>query len=169
MSDIIENKVAKSGIVQIDLLDFKPRDLYEIDIAEQLWQGLVLKEKDFRDWVKSFDWSSLKGKQVYIHCSADAIVAPWAYMLVSSTLSDLQIKHLVGNAEKALEHFWMENIQEHIASTDYSGARIMIKGCGDESTPHPIFAGFTSLVQEEARSVMYGEPCSSVPIFKRKT
>ena len=91
--DEIINRVKESSLIAMDLADFKPRlPLVGIDISEQLWQGLVLKEKDFRAWIKTNDWEQYKGKAVYIHCSSDAIIPTWAFMLIGSSLQDYIIR-----------------------------------------------------------------------------
>jgi len=167
MEEII-NKVKDSGLIPMDLAEFKPRtEIVGIDIAEQLWQGLILKEKDFRTWIKEHDWQSYKNKGVYIHCSADAIVPTWAYMLVASQIEGIASDFLVGtkaDLEKKL-------IREAILQLDpknYIDGRIIIKGCSDISSPDFAMVELIHFLKPFAKSIMYGEPCSTVPIFKRK-
>lgn len=168
MSEIV-NKVKESGLIQLDLAAFKPRlPIQEIDLASNLWQGLILKEKDFRTWIKEHDWDHYKDSLVFIHCSADAIIPVWAYMLVSSQLNDRGIFNVVGNKDELLKQAIIHSIQQ-VDLSEYRDGRIIIKGCSD--IPFPAFA-MTELVkylQPVAKSIMFGEPCSTVPVFKRKS
>lgn len=166
--ETIRNKVQESGLISMDLANYKPSfPITEIDLAEQLWQGLVLKEKDFRSWIKENDWSAYQGKAVYIHCSADAIIPTWAYMLVASQLEGNSESYLVGTREDLLKKL----IRAQIAKIDLStlkDGKVIIKGCSD--IPFPDFAMVTMIehIQPVVKSIMYGEPCSTVPVFKRK-
>lgn len=167
----IRNKVAESGLISLDLADFKPleKTIREVDVADYLWQGLALREKDFRDAIRQKDWSEYSGMNVYIHCSADAIVPTWAYMLIASNLEGLARLHIVGSKadlEKVL-------IQEKIAAfnpelPEYESKRYIIKGCADITNPEFAMTELMKKIQPTAKSIMYGEPCSTVPIFKRK-
>lgn len=163
----IRNKVKESGLVQLDLADFKPQnEIVGIDIASQLWQGLILKEKDFREWIKLEDWSKFTNKSVYIHCSADAIVPTWAFMLVASALNGIAQKAIFGNRIDLEKQIIQENI-EQINLEELKEKRIIVKGCSD--IPSPEYAMITLLnhIQPHILSLMYGEPCSTVPIYKR--
>ncbi|MCE3295855.1 MAG: hypothetical protein K0R65_1569 [Crocinitomicaceae bacterium] len=167
----IRNKVAESGLISLDLADFKPRQgtIKEIDIAEYLWQGLALREKDFREAVKQKDWNEYKDQNVYIHCTADAIVPTWAYMLIASQLEGV-VKHYVVGSKADLEK---NLIRENIAAfnpelPEYESKRYIIKGCADISSPEYAMTELMKKIQPTAKSIMYGEPCSTVPIFKRK-
>lgn len=165
----IRNKVAESGLLSMDLADFKPDAalIVGLDIAEQLWQGLVLREKDFRQYTQSNDWTFFNDKFVFIHCSADAIVPTWAYMLVASKLQEAGAFYVVGGRED-LER---EIIKRNIAQLDlapFHEARIIIKGCSDISCPEFAMTELIKRLQPEAKSIMYGEPCSTVPIYKAK-
>ena len=165
--DEIVNKVAQSGLITIDLAEFKPLCLVELDIAPQLWQGIALKETDFRDWVKTHDWSVYQGKNVCVFCSADAIIPAWAFMLVISSLTPFTQMAIVGNRSDLEKQVIQTNIQ-NLVKSDYIDKRIVIKGCSD--IPHQQFAlgVITSWLQKEVKSIMFGEPCSTVPIYKRK-
>lgn len=166
MSEIV-NRVQESGLIPMDLADFKPTvEIVEIDIANQLWQGLILKEKDFRLWIKENDWKSFEDKAVFIHCSADAIVPTWAYMLVSSQLVGLSPCFIIGSKIE-LEK---ELIKTEIAKIDlaaFTDGRIIIKGCSDISAPEFAMSELLKHLQPVAKSIMYGEPCSTVPIYKQ--
>lgn len=167
----IRNKVAESGLISLDLADFKPskEHIHGFDIADCLWQGLVLKEKDFRAFIQNNDWEKYKGQNVYVYCSADAIVPTWAYMLVASQLEGVVNQYVVGSKidlEKIL-------IQEKIAQfnvnlPEYESKRYIIKGCADISCPEFAMTELMKKIQPTALSIMYGEPCSTVPIFKKK-
>ena len=166
--DEIKNKVKGSGLIQLDLADYKPRvPMVGIDLAAQLWQGLVLKEKDFRAWIKENDWDAYENKAVFIFCSADAIVPTWAYMLVASALQSIAKKVLVGtqlDLEKAL-------ISEAITAIDLTGfqdGKVIVKGCSDIAAPEFAMVTLLAHLQGVVQSIMYGEPCSTVPIYKRK-
>jgi hypothetical protein len=166
--DEIKNKVKGSGLIQLDLADYKPRvPMVGIDLATQLWQGLVLKEKDFRAWSKENDWDAYENKAVFIFCSADAIVPTWAYMLVASALQSIAKKVLVGtqlDLEKAL-------ISEAITAidlTEFQDGKVIVKGCSDIAAPEFAMVTLLAHLQGVVQSIMYGEPCSTVPIYKRK-
>jgi len=166
--DEIKNKVKDSGLIQLDLADYKPRvSIVGIDLAAQLWQGLVLKEKDFRTWIKENDWTVYEQKAVFIYCSADAIVPTWAFMLVASALQNTAKKVVVGtqlDLEKSL-------ISEAINAIDLSAfqdGKVIVKGCSDIAAPEFAMVTLLTHLQGVVQSIMYGEPCSTVPIFKRK-
>lgn len=167
--DEIVNKVAASGIISIDLEDFyDPAERVVFDVKPYLFMELILKEKEFRQSVKEKDWSEFKGKVVGIICSADAIVPTWAYMLVALALEPYAKKVFFGGLNE------MENLlfSEKIARLDtalYKDARIVIKGCGDKPIPTNAFVQLTALLKPVAKSIMYGEPCSTVPLYKAKS
>lgn len=164
----IKNKVKESGIIQLDLADFKPKDeLVGIDLSERLYQGLILKEKDFRLWLKENNWQQYEGKAVFIYCSAEAIIPTWAYMLAISKLMPYTEQVLSGtriDLEKKM-------IQDNIVSMDLStmtDQRVIIKGCSDIASPEFAMSELVRVLQPVVKSIMYGEPCSTVPIFKKK-
>jgi hypothetical protein len=167
MEEIL-NRVSESGLVSLDLADFKPKvTLAEIDIAAQLWQGLILKEKEFRAWIKAHDWMQYCENAVYIHCSADAIVPTWAYMLVASKLDGVAHDYCVGSKED-LEKMLIHRAISSISTTDFEDARVIIKGCSDISSPDFAMVELIKRLQPVTKSILYGEPCSTVPIFKKK-
>lgn len=165
----IRNKVKESGLISMDLADFKPNQslIVSIDIADNLWQGLVLKEKDFRNYIDTYDWSQYKNLFVHIHCSADAIVPTWAYMLVASKLVGIARLALVGSKFELEKQVIALNILS-IDVTDYIDGRIIIKGCADITSPEFAMVTLVQKLQPIAKSIMYGEPCSTVPVYKRK-
>ena len=163
----IINRVKNSGLITLDLEDFllKEEQWVAIDIAPQLWQGLALKEKDFRAFIASEDWSKYQGKWVYVFCSEDAIVAPWAYMLVASALHGIAKQVYFGEYEVALDTYLLQKI-EQIDVTEYQDARLVIKGCAKIPNIEKIFTALTFKLQGVVKTIMYGEPCSTVPIYK---
>jgi len=166
--DEIVNRVKESGLISIDLASYKPtEEIVEVDIATQLWQGLVLKEKDFRAWIKEHDWSLYATKAVYVHCSVDAIVPTWAYMLVGSKLQESGAKYVIGDRTDLEKQLIQANILAEDIS-DYKDGRIIIKGCSDISCPEFAMVELVRHLQPISKSIMYGEPCSTVPVFKRK-
>ena len=166
--DEIKNKVKESGLIQLDLADFKPKEkMVELDLASQLWQGLVLKEKDFRTWIKTENWEQYENHAVYIHCSADAIIPTWAYMLVASALQTRSANVVVGS-KAALEKALIKKNIEQLDLTDFQDGKVIIKGCSDISCPEFAMVTLVQKLQSTVVSIMYGEPCSTVPIYKRK-
>lgn len=164
----IKNKIKESGLIQMDLGDFKPtNEIIEIDLANQLWQGLVLREKDFRAWIESEDWLKYTEKSIYIHCSADAIVPTWAFMLVASSLVGKAKTIVVGNKSDLEKQLIAENIQ-CLDLGNFKEKRVIIKGCSDISCPEFAMVSLLNKLQPVVISIMYGEPCSTVPVFKRK-
>jgi len=164
---MIENKVAKSGLITIDLMDFLSHKSIEIiDIKNQLWQGLALKEKDFREFVSNNNWSQFKNKDVGVFCSADAIIPHWAYMLVSSALQPFTNEVFFGDENQVKQAIILKAIND-LDEDDYQEARIIIKGCGELDLNPEIYIAITKKLQGVSKSIMYGEPCSTVPIYKR--
>ncbi|HLF51181.1 DUF2480 family protein [Flavobacterium sp.] len=165
----ITNKVAQSGIIEINLEDFFPQNekvLY--DLKSNLYEELVLKEKDFREFVKNNNWKIYEGKSVALYCSADAIVPTWAYMLLTSALEQFAKKIVFGDLKTLENILWMESLSK-INPENFRDARVVIKGCSDKiSIPECAYVEITRLLKPVAKSIMYGEPCSTVPVFKRK-
>lgn len=162
----IRNKVNESGLLNIDLAAFKPRmSIVTVDIAENLWQGLVLKEKDFRDFVKSNDWSKYENSVVSVICSVDAIVPTWAYMLIVSALQKEGVLAYAIKAEEVHKHLILENINS-LEIEEYINERVIVKGCADIPSPEFAMSALVAKLQPVVKSLMYGEPCSTVPIYK---
>ena len=165
--DEIKNKIKDSGLIQLDLADFKPRSiLLGLDLAAHLWQGLVLKEKDFRFWIKNADWESYRGKSVYIYCSADAIIPTWAFMLVSAALHPYAAYNCVGSKIDLEKQLIAENIGK-IDTAKFKNAKVIVKGCSDISNPEFALVTLLNHLQPHVDSLMYGEPCSTVPVYKK--
>jgi hypothetical protein len=164
----IKNKVKDSGLIQLDLADFKPKEtIVGIDLSNQLWQGLVLKEKDFRDWIRTENWEHYAGKAVYIFCSADAIVPTWAYMLVASSLNGIASIVVFGPKIELEKQIIQRNIT-HLNLEEFINGKVIIKGCSDISVPEFAMVTLLNHIQPVVSSIMYGEPCSTVPVFKRR-
>jgi hypothetical protein len=165
--DEIVNKVAGSGLVTIDLEEFYPKgERIVLDIKDQLFQGLLLREKDFREYIKQEDWSKYKDCYVAVTCSADAIIPTWAYMLLASALEPFAKKVVFGSAE-TLETVLYDELLRGLDVQQYKDARIVIKGCGNLPVPRAAYVELTRLLRPHVKSIMYGEPCSTVPIYKQ--
>lgn len=169
MEEVFVNKVANSGIETINLEDYFPvGERVAIDVKELLFMGLVLKEKDFREWIKTNNWEQYLLKFVAIYCSSDAIVPTWAYMLISTKLSGIAKKVVFGDLN-ALETALWESSLDHLKIEDYKDKKVVIKGCGDLPVSAAAYTNISSKLVPVVQSLMYGEPCSTVPVFKRKT
>lgn len=167
MENEIINKVANSGLINLDLEDYYvkgPRKL--IDIKDQLFMGMILKEKDFREWIKTNNWSQYQDAFVAVHCSEDAIIPVWAYMLVAAALEPFAKRVVFGDLE-ALETELYKEVIDGLEVNEYTDQRLIIKGCGNLPVPRAAFLMLTRKLQPIAKSIMYGEACSTVPIYKR--
>jgi Protein of unknown function (DUF2480) len=166
MEEIV-NKVAQSGLVTIDLEEIFPSgDRVVIDIKDQLWQGLALREKDFREFIKTNDWEVYRDKYVAITCSVDAIVPLWAFMLVASKLEGMAKRFVMGDLS-TLDTIIFNDLIQSLSLEDYRDKRVIIKGCSDKPVPKSAYVELVAKIQPVAKSVMFGEPCSTVPVFKR--
>jgi hypothetical protein len=164
----IVNKVAGSGIISIDLEEFYvPGERVIFDIKPHLFHELILKEKDFREFIKTNDWSAYKDKLVGIICSTDAIVPTWAYMLITLALEPHAKRVYFGDLN-AIEDLLFAEKLANLDPSVYKDARVVIKGCGEIKIPTNAFVQLTSLLKPFAKSIMYGEPCSTVPLYKAK-
>jgi len=167
MSEIV-NRVQASGIITLDLEELIPEKPQSfIDIKDQLFQGLILKEKDFRAWVKDHDWAQYKNHDVAVHCSVDAVVPTWAYMLVATALSS-STSSVYFTSPENLNAMIAERAVSQLDVAQYSDSRIVIKGCGDRDISNHAFVQLTSKLVPIAKSVMFGEPCSTVPVYKKR-
>jgi len=166
-STTLVNRVAESGIITFNLEDYFPKsDFISFDIKDYLFHGLILKEKDFRDALKTMDWSAYQGKIVLVDCSNDAIIPLWAYMLINQHLANVASDIYNGTQEEYLKMYYREVLQK-IDYQQYKDQRVVIKGCSNRPVPANAYAHITSMMQPYAQSIMFGEPCSTVPIFKR--
>ncbi|WP_210489466.1 DUF2480 family protein [Rufibacter aurantiacus] len=161
------NRVANSGLITLNLEEYlHPGERVVYDIKDNLFMGLMLREKDFRAFVKDNDWSQYAGKNVAIVCSTDAIVPTWAYMLLASKLQPFVNRYVFGDLD-SLEQALLQDAIAKINADDYQDAKVVIKGCGQ--IPVPTFA-YVEIMQKllpVVSSIMYGEPCSTVPIYKK--
>ncbi len=167
MEEIV-NKVAESGLISLDVKDFYPTgERIVIDLKHQLFQELVLREKDFRQWCKSNDWSQYKNTHVGVHCSSDAIVPTWAYMLVANHLEGIAASIHFGDQD-SLEKQLVVTYLSSLDFSDYTDQRVIIKGCSEIAEPEIAFLELTTRLKPLVKSLMFGEACSSVPIYKRR-
>lgn len=164
----IINKVAQSTLVSFDLASlYSPGQRVVFDIKDHLFHGLMLKEKDFREFIKTNNWETYQNKNVAIICSADAIVPTWAYMLLATKLNPY-VNSLVFGSLEQLEIEMYNTAINKLDMEVFRDQKIVIKGCGDIFVPIATFVAFTAKLTPVAKSIMYGEPCSTVPLFKRK-
>lgn len=167
MSEII-NKVAQSGIITLDLEDLIPeRKEASIDIFNQLFQELILREKDFRAWVKEHKWSEYTDQNVAVYCSSDAVIPTWAFMLVASALRPYT-EHVFFTKPEALPALIAERALAGISEKDYIDKRVVIKGCGEREISNHAYILLTNKLVATAKTVMFGEPCSTVPVYKKR-
>jgi hypothetical protein len=168
MEDPILNRVANSKLVTIDLEDFYPvGERVSLDISQWLFDGIVLREKDFREHMKQHNWSQYQDCFVALNCTTDAIVPGWAYMLVSIELTPYTKRNTVGSLE-ILESILFTEIIENLNLDGYNDKPVIIKGCAHKPIPQNAFVLLSQRLQPIAKSIMYGEACSSVPLFKKK-
>ncbi len=169
MEETIINRVSKSPLKTIDLAEYLDHnENVTLDISEGLYQGLVLKEKDFREWVKAYDWTQLEGKNVAINCSADAIVPSWAYMLVATKLDSVAHLIVYGTMEDLEKSRVDLAISKLLADHNFTDAKVVIKGCGEISNRDYAYFEIAKRLTPVVSSLMYGEPCSTVPVFKKR-
>ncbi len=168
MEEIIVNKVAQSSLETIDLEKFYPEgDTIVFDMKDYLFMELILKEKDYRENLKKTDWSAYKNKNVCITCTADAIIPLWAYMLAVTYLQPLAKDVVVGTETFMYEVLFLRNLAK-INVTDFEGKRVVVKGCGEKEIPASVYAEITKILLPVVQSIMYGEPCSTVPVYKKR-
>jgi hypothetical protein len=168
MAELFNNKVAESGIVTIDLASLLPsNEIIVFDIKPYLFMELILKEKEFRAALLTTDWTTYQDKVVGIICSADAIIPMWANMLIVSALNPFAKAVYFGNEKKVREQQLLENINT-LNINEYNDQRVVIKGCGDTPIGESAYIAITQKLRPVVKSIMYGEPCSTVPVYKKK-
>jgi hypothetical protein len=166
MSELI-NRVAASAIVSLNMEEFYPQEeRVQFDLADYLFQGLVLREKEFRVALKGLDWNQFADKWVAVTCSADAIVPTWAFMLVCTYLEGMAKGYCVGDLE-ALEQYIVEETLSKLPLESFKDRSVVVKGCSKVAIPLYAYGRLVSLIQGEAKSLMFGEPCSTVPLYKK--
>jgi hypothetical protein len=167
MADEITNKVANSGIITFDLEEYYSKgERVLFDIKPLLFQELILKEKDFRDFVKDHDWSLYQDKFVAITCTADAIIPTWAFMLVSLALEPYAKKIVFGDIQQ-LETILFHELISNIDISEFEDKRVVVKGCGKLPIPLHAYVLLSAKLKPAAKSIMFGEPCSTVPLYKK--
>lgn len=167
MSEII-NRVAQSKLITFDLEDYYPKgERVLLDIKDWLYEGLILREKEFRTQLDDYDWGRYRDCYVALDCSTDAIIPGWAYMLIATKLQPHCKKVVIGNLEM-LETSLYQSIIENLDVSEFKGKPVIIKGCSNKPVPANAYLWATTKIQAVAKSVMYGEACSSVPLFKAK-
>jgi hypothetical protein len=166
---MIENKVAASELVVLDLKSFISDDpIISFDLKDYLFRGLILKEKDFRSSLEVTDWEKYKGKIVLVFCSADVIIPVWAYMLIAVYLNPIAARIIYGNQEDWINKQLIDSINQ-MDTEPFIDKKVVIKGCGDIFISEAAYFEITKKLLPVVKSIMYGEPCSTVPIYKRKT
>lgn len=167
MSETFINKVAESGIVTLNLEDYFSKQVISVfDMKDYLFMELILKEKEFRERLKELDLSIYENKVVALTCSADAVIPMWAYMLAASVLQPVAKEIIFGNEDEAAKTILLKNINQ-IDTQEYIDKRVVIKGCGDLPITESAYVEITKRLRPVAKSIMYGEPCSTVPVFKK--
>ena len=167
MAEEIVNRVAESKLVTFNLEDFYPRgERIVFDISDWLLEGFVLREKDFREQAKNHDWQQYESAYVALICSTDAIVPSWAFMLVSSYLQGVAKKTIIGDLEDLESHLYQEVI-DHLDVSDLEDKPVIIKGCSNKPVPKNAYIMIMQKLQPVVKSLMYGEACSSVPLYKK--
>lgn len=162
----IVNRVAQSPLVTLDLEEYhEPGERLLYDIKDQLFEGLILKEKDFRHHIKTHDWAVYENKHVAIFCSADAIIPTWAFMLLAAKLEPIASTLIFGDLKRLEEALFFSKLRT-INPEDFHGKKVVLKGCSKIEVPISIYVEATRLLRPFASSIMYGEPCSTVPIYK---
>lgn len=167
MNDRIVNRVEQSGLIQINLDEFYPQgERVSFDLKAGLHDGMILIEKEFRDFVEQINWKEYQHQFVHVYCSEDAIVPLWAFMLIVSKLKPYA-RQVVMGTEADLEKAIFNHIFNEHDFTQYDNKNVIVKGCGKNPIPESVFVEFTNRLQDHARKIMFGEACSAVPLYKK--
>ncbi len=167
MSETFVNKVAESGIISLNLEDYFPKQGIKVfDMKDYLYMGLILKEKDFREALKSIELTGYENQTVALTCSADAIIPIWAYMLAASVLQPVAKEVIFGSEEEVVKATLLKNISL-LNVSEFADQRVVIKGCGELPITESAYVEITKMLRPVAKSIMYGEPCSTVPVYKK--
>ena len=162
------NKVAESGLITLDPAEFYPTENIRVfDLKDHLYMNLILKEKEFRVALQNTDWTEYQNCAVGIVCSADAIIPLWAYMLVASALEPFASFIIKGNEQQVLEALFLRNIA-NLRAEEYTDQRVVVKGCGEKQIPESVYIAITDRLRPQVKSIFFGEPCSTVPVYKKK-
>ena len=168
MSDEIVNRVANSGLINLDLSDYAPtKTISKIDLKQFLFEGFILKEKEFRTALKAFDFSAYENKVVAVNCSSDCIIPMWAFMLITSYLNNAASEIHFGTKNEVFQKHFLQNIDKIDASA-FEGEKVIVKGCGHIPLTEDLYIAITKKLQNAVSSLMFGEACSAVPVFKKK-
>lgn len=168
MPEPIINKVAESGLITLDLEKFIPKEESLVfDLKQFLFMEMILKEKDFRQALKDLDWEAYRDKNVAVVCSADAIIPVWAWMLVVSYLQPVAGEVVMGDQQELQKRLILKKL-ESLDAKEFTDQRVVIKGCGETPIPDFLYLEATKRLRPVVKSIMYGEPCSTVPVYKRK-
>lgn len=168
MEDVIINKVAQSSLITFNLEDlYDKHERGSFDMLQCLFQGLILREKDFRAFIAEHDWEQYRDKNVAVFCSTEAIIPTWAYMLLANKLQPV-VHFLYFGTITEMENVMLITALNKVNPADYTDQRVVIKGCGEIEIPTAAFVEVTRMLTPFVKSLMYGEPCSTVPIFKRR-
>lgn len=168
-SEKLVNKVADSGLITVDLEEWYPHEhSIGFDLKDYLYMGLILKEKDYREALKQVDWEQFRSKNVAVFCSADAIIPVWAYMLAGIYLEPVCRRFFFCNPEEMITRIY-EEIISTLDVEPFRNQRIIIKGCSEKPVPVAAYLAITRKLRSVARSLMYGEACSNVPLYKQKS
>lgn len=166
MSEPVLNRVAQSKLITFDLENYYPEGKrILLDIKDWLYEGLILREKEFRSQLAEHDWSQYENTFVALYCSSDAIVPGWAYMLITVKLGPYAKKTIQGDLEN-LENSLYQSIIENLDISEFQDRTVIIKGCSNKPVPSNAYLLITQRLQPVVKSLMYGEACSSVPLFK---
>jgi hypothetical protein len=164
----LRNKVAESGIITLNLEDYFPEEqICSFDIKDFLFMEMLLKEKEYRAALENHDWSQYTNKHVAVYCSTDAIIPMWSYMLIATQLSAVAKSVYEGTKEELFKELFLNNINA-IDATAFEDKRVVIKGCGEKEIPAYAYTAITNKLIQKVKSLMYGEPCSTVPVYKKK-
>ena len=167
MSEPIINKVAESGLITLDLEQYFPKgETAVFDLKDYLFMGMILKEKDYREALKAKDWSVYKDKNVALVCTADAIVPVWAWMLAATYLQPVAKELVMGDEKELHKTLFIKNLSA-VNVNEFEDKRVVIKGCGETPIPDYVYMEITRLLRPVVKSIMYGEPCSTVPVYKK--
>jgi hypothetical protein len=167
MSDAIVNKVSESGLITLDLEQYYPREeVVLFDLKDYLFMGLILKEKDFREALKNQDWEVYRKKYVGVTCSADAIIPPWAYMLAASYLQPVAKDVIMGDEKEVHKTIFLQNIQR-IDINEFTGQRVVVRAVEKHRSGNLLTWKLQNASGPFCKTIMYGEPCSTVPIYKK--
>lgn len=167
MKEAIINKVSDSSLITLDLEEYYPKgETAVFDMKDHLFMGLILKEKEFREMLKTLDLAPYENKNVALTCTADAIIPMWAYMLAASYLEPVAREVIFGDEDFLHKTLFLQNLSS-INIADFTDKRVVIKGCGDLPISETAYVAITKLLRPVAKSIMYGEPCSTVPIYKK--